>query len=181
MASTSDYEASENAGRMIMLSSLIGNAAEIQKRLLERLKYRPQYQINYIMSQNEIICCFLDKRLYLTDINLNPLIAYESTSYIHACTISATAKYMLCQTANNRQNDSDSGATILFDVKKKCVIAKCKIPTGWKGVTHIFIDERSKCVWLYYGNSKISYGFDLKTSQEKLDNFCAEICQQKGK
>lgn len=72
-------------------------------------------------------------------------------------------------------NDEDSGATILFDVKCKRIIAKKPLPTGWKSVTHLFVDEEKLCIWVYYGEIKIKYDFNLETTQEDLECYKANI------
>lgn len=144
---------------------------EIQNQLSHTLKIKSRFEVNFSMSQSGLICCFFEKRMYITDRSLNPLLYYESTSYVNACAISDTGKYALCQMANNRENDEDSGATAVFDVEAKKLISKEKICTGWKGVTHIFIDEAGAEIWFYYGDEKVRYSFDLEPDKMDLQEF----------
>lgn len=146
-------------------------ADAVQAQLAKRLSLKPSQEINFGMTHSSTICCFDGKTLYLTDCNLRPVLTYESSSYIHACAISDTGRYIVCQTANSREGDTESGVMILFDVTKKAEIARSKIPTGWKGMTHLFVDENAKRIFVYYGSSKVDYDFSLQPNDAALESF----------
>lgn len=166
-------------GKILLVAELQKDAIEIKKRLTEKCKYKSNYEVNFTMSKNNIICCFDEKRMYITDKNFNPLIAYESTSYINACAISDNAKYMICQMANNNDRDEDSGATALFDIKSKQILAKRMLPTGVNGVRHIFIDEHKQIIYIYIADSilgegnnlVVKYDFNLQPDEKSLQEY----------
>ncbi len=152
---------------------------ETTKMLHEACKYKSQYESNWMFAQNDFICCFKGKILYLTDINLKPLLMYESTSYIAACGISRTGKYIVCQTAYNHENDEDSGVTIIFDVEKREMICQKCIEIGVNQTRIIFIDEKKKVIAFYVadrilGNDKnivVKYDFNLNPDEETLKEY----------
>lgn len=145
-------------GRIIDISELALNANEIKKQLEDKSAHFNKLEMNFVISHNNIVCCALGKRLYLTDRNFYPLIAYESNSFIGACSISANGKYVAFQMARNNENDEDSGATAVFDVKSKKIIAKRKLPTGFKGTRHIFIDEKQQSIFIYISDAIMGEG-----------------------
>lgn len=150
---------------------------EVRAKLAQKLAYKPRYEINFVSTQNSVVCCFDGKRLYLTDSNLRPLLTYDSSSYIHACAVSDTARYVVCQMAFNHENNADSGAMVLFDVKAMTEIARSVLPTGWKGMTHLFVDEKTERIFVYYGDMKVDYDFAFKANEKALQRYyrnCAE-------
>lgn len=133
----------------------------VRERLTRKLAYKPAYEVNFVMSQQGAICCFDGKIIYVTDGNLRPLLYYESNSYINACTISDRAGYILFQMAYNKEMDEDDGATALFDVRAKRLVARRQIETGWKGTNGLYIDEQVRAVWVYCDDKKVRYDFCL--------------------
>lgn len=149
------------------------------KMLHEACKYKSQYESNWMLAQNDFICCFKGKILYLTDTNFKPLLMYESTSFIAGCGISRTGKYIVFQTAYNPENDEDSGATIIFDVEKREMICRKCIEIGVNQTRIIFVDERKKVIAFYIadgtlGNDKnivVKYDFNLNPDEETLKEY----------
>ena len=156
-------------GDIEILSPFLKNSQEViektREKLTKKLEYKPKYEVNFVFSGNSLICCFDGKTLYITDKNLRAILYYESTSYINACSISRGGLFAVFQTANNKENNSDSGATAIFDIKTKQMLCKKRIPTGWKGVTHIFVDEEKREICFYYGDEKHFYDFDLNLKE----------------
>lgn len=89
------------------------SASEIQRLLFEKNKYKNIYPTNYILSHKNTIACFYGKTAYLTNDRYYPLLSYESTSYINACSVSHNSKYMIIQTAYNKGNDELNTIRIL--------------------------------------------------------------------
>lgn len=149
------------------------------KMLYEACKHKSQYESNWMFAQNDFICCFKGKILYLTDTNFRPLLMYESTSFIVACGISRTGKYIVCQTAYNHENDEDSGTTIIFDVEKRAIICRKCIEIGVNSTRIIFVDEQKKVIAFYVadrilGNNKnivVKYDFELNPDEETLKEY----------
>lgn len=165
----------QRAGRILLGKELSAQARLISIELAVKCRHKPPSEINFFFVLNKFICCFSGKVTYITDTAFNPLLAYESTSYINACALSDTAKYMLIQTANNHFNDEDSGVSILIDVQAKAVLVKKHLPTDWKTVTRLFVDERSKSIYLYYGDINVKYSFDLEPDPASLDRYWQNI------
>lgn len=162
--------------------NIINNNYDLEqtaKMLYEACKNKSQYESNWMFTQNNFICCFKGKILYLTDTNFKPLLMYESTSFIAACGISRTGKYIVCQTAYNHENDEDSGTTIIFDVEKCTVICRKCIEIGVNSTRIIFVDEQKKVIAFYVadkilGNDKnivVRYDFELNPDEETLKEY----------
>ena len=132
---------------------------EIRKVLRTNHELVSGSEINYILSHKDTRACFEGKKAYLTDLNYSPIYSYESTSYINACCVSDNSKYMIIQSANNISGDEDDGTTIIVNLHTGEILCKAPVATGWKGVTHIFIDENTDTFWLYYKNERIQYDF----------------------
>lgn len=129
------------------------------------------HEINFIISKDSKIACFWEKRFYITDDSFTPELVYETESFANAVSLSDSSKYAIFQTAYNAKNDEDSGAFAIIDVEKREVINKGAIETGWKGMTHLYIDEDKKCFWVYYGNERVKYGFDLSPDAKTLEQY----------
>lgn len=149
-------------------------AEETRLRLAQKCANKSSYEVNFVMSHVGTICCFDGNIAYITDDNLQPILFYESKSFFNSCYISDTAKYAVFQMAYNKENDADSGATALFDVKGKRLIARSHLPTGWKGGTHLFIDEKLECLYVYYGDKKVKYDFSLRSNTDMLEAYFRE-------
>lgn len=147
--------------------------------LYEACKHKLQHESNWMFAQNDFICCFKGKILYLTDTNFKPLLMYESTSNIAGCGISRTGKYIVCQTAYNHENDKDSGTTIVFDVEQRGIICRKCIEIGVKETSTIFIDEQKKIIAFYVrdnilGQDKniiVKYDFNLNPDEKTLKDY----------
>lgn len=63
--------------------------------------------------------------------------------------------------AYNREGDEDSGAMALFDVKRKNLISRRVIRTGWKGLRNIFIDDEKDRIFCYYDDEVAEYDLSL--------------------
>lgn len=150
----------------------------VREQLTQKLTYKPTLEVNFVTSHLPIICCFDGKTLYITDDNLRPMLYFESTSFINACAISDTAKYVVCQTANNANNDADSGVTMLFDIEGKRLLSRKRIESGWGGVTHLFIDEEAERIWVYYGDKKVEYDFNLCPNADMLEIYLRECREE---
>lgn len=151
-----------------MFKDLPDNLSEVQEKLRHGLERKSRFEINYVMSSTGLIACFAGRDFYITDGNLRPVLAYEATAYGNAVAISDSGRYAIFQTAHNREHDEDSGAFAIIDIKKREIISKGRIETGWKGITHLFLDEQEKCFWAYYGDDKARYDFTLKADPETL-------------
>lgn len=144
---------------------------EVRERLKQQCAYKPMHEINFIISKDSKIACFWEKRFYITDDSFTPELVYETESFANAVSLSDSSKYAIFQTAYNAKNDEDSGAFAIIDVEKREVINKGAIETGWKGMTHLYIDEDKKCFWVYYGNERVKYGFDLSPDAKTLEQY----------
>jgi len=159
------------------------NLQEIRQKLAMESAYKSKYEPNFLLIQNNsicYICCFLDKTLFITDDKLKPLLMYESTSYIAACGISNSGKYIACQTAPNKEDDNDSNVIILFDVVTRQEIARRKnIDKNPNDTRLIFIDKYKKLVFLYIAdtalgednNLVVKFDFNLFTDEDLLRDF----------
>ena len=156
------------------------NLQEIRQKLSIKCAHKPKYEANCILTDNYLTCSFLDKTLFITDDKFNPLLMYESTSYITACGISRSGKYIVCQTARNNENDNDSNTTILFDTTTRQEIARKKdIETGTNSTRLIFIDEYKQLIQIYVAdavlgegnNFAITYDFNLCANEDTLRKF----------
>lgn len=134
---------------------------KVRQELLQCLKYKSSLEIGFITSRDGVVSCFHRKTFYITDLNLLPILFYESRSFIHACSISNGTKYAVCQMAYNREGDEDSGAMALFDVKRKNLISRRVIRTGWKGLRNIFIDDEKDRIFCYYDDEVAEYDLSL--------------------
>lgn len=143
---------------------------EVRKQLRLWCARKPSLEINFITNLKKI-ACFWEKRFYITDDSFTPELVYETESLANAVSLSDSAKYAIFQTAYNSKNDEDSGAFAIIDVEKREVINKGAIETGWKGMTHLYIDEDKKCFWVYYGNERVKYGFDLTPDAKTLEQY----------
>ena len=150
----------------------------VRERLAQKLTYKPTAEVNFAKAHLPIICCFDGKILYITDDNLRPMLYFESTSFINACTISDTAKYAVCQTANNTNNDADGGATMLFDIKGKRLLTRKHIEVDWRDVTHLFIDENAERIWVYCGDKKVADDFNLCPDVDMLEIYLRECREE---
>lgn len=138
----------------------VENPTETQRRLYDRAKHRPQLELNFVLSHNNRMACFLDKEFYITDDTYIPMLAYKSNSYINAVAISDDGGTAVFQTANNNTpNDDESGAFIIIDINKKTIISKGKIAEPWKNMTHLFIDSRKEVLYIYFGNDRVCYNY----------------------
>ncbi len=144
-----------------MFIELPGDLDAVQAELRHGLEWKPRYEINYAMSAVGTVACFRGQTFYVTDGDLRPVLAYEATAYGNAVAISDSGRYAIFQTAHNQQHDEDSGAFAVIDVEAREVISKGRIETGWKRMTHLFIDERAGCFFVYYGDDKVRYDFSL--------------------
>ena len=144
----------------------------IRNGLYQRCQYRPSLELNFIYNQRGEIACFLAAStpyigyFFVTDDTFTPNAIYRTTAYINACTISDSGHYAICQTANNPSNDEDSGVFIVLDVWQKKVLGKLRLPTGWKGITHLFLDEKKESFFVYYGNYYVEYNFQGKATNK---------------
>ncbi|MCD8067035.1 MAG: hypothetical protein LUE15_07695 [Oscillospiraceae bacterium] len=77
--------------------------------------------------------------------------------------------------ARNPEDDADSGATILLDVKAKSIAVRRRLETGFNTGKGIAIDERSNMVAVYVtaanGNAAVTYDFNLIPDKESLYNY----------
>lgn len=151
-----------------MFNDLPGNLAEVQAELRRGLEWKSRFEINFVMSSTGLFACFKGRTFYITDGDLRPILSYEATAYGNAVAISDGGKYAIFQTAHNQQHDGDSGAFALIDIEKREIISKGRIETGWKRMTHLFLDEGEKCFWVYYGDNKARYNFNLEADPETL-------------
>ena len=97
---------------------------------------------------------FWGKQFYITDDSFTPELVYETESFVNAASISDGSRYAVCQTAHNARNDEDSGTFAVIDVLHKKVLGKYHTEHGWKYMTHLYVDEREKCFWAYFGDDK---------------------------
>lgn len=151
-----------------MFKDLPDNLAEVQARLRRGLEWKSRFEINYVESATGLVACFDRETFYITDGDLRPILAYEATAFGNAVAISDSGRYAIFQTAHNQQHDEDSGAFALIDVEKREIIGKRRIETGWKAMTHLFLDEQDRCFWVYYGDNNARYDFDFKADPETL-------------
>ena len=127
--------------------------------------------MNFVLTNDDRICCFFGKTLFITDCKYIPILYYKSTSYLCSCSISAHGKYAVCQMARNDFSDEDSNATVIFDVDSGRIIARRVIETDWRGVTHIYVDEEALCVWIYYETERVQYDFSLQPNEKHLSAY----------
>lgn len=161
-----------------MVNELVPYAKEIRERLINECIGDQRTVNGFSALDGKIICVFSGRRVYLTDKRFYPIFAYERTSHVIACAVSATAKYMFAQMAPNRENDEDSNAAVLIDVKAKEVISKRCLPTRWEDVTLSSIDEQMNCIWIYYGDKCVEYDFRLQANPEALRKYWKKYCRQ---
>lgn len=153
-------------------------ANEIHQKLVNCCKHRPTDTANFVMANNGLTCCYDGNTLYLTDGELIPLHYYSSTSNVSACGISRDGNYVACQLAYNQQNDSDSGATILFNVKTKELV--CRSKNVFIGhIRNIFIDTQKEIISIYYGdrflgkddNFVVKYNFSFCPDEKSVSQY----------
>lgn len=155
------------------------NLQETAHILGERCQHKLQYEANWILAKGEILCCFLGKSLYLTDINFIPFFMAESTSYISGCGISHSGKYVVCQMGNNHQNDEDSGATALIDTEKHKIMQQKTIEIESNSTRLISIDEYRSLIHIYVAdrilgeghNFVVKYDFNLQPEEKSLKEY----------
>ncbi len=160
------------------LTENLESVDEIHQMLIHDYKYKPASVSNFMMANNYSICCFRGKTLYLTNEDLIPLLYYDSTSNISACGISRDGEYMACQLAYNQQDDDDSGATILFNVKTKKVVCRSK-DVFLGNIRSIFIDTQKEIISIYYGdrclgrddNFVVKYDFSFQPDEKTVSKF----------
>lgn len=141
----------------------------IQEELLYRLTYKPKYVCNFVMSQNQRVCCFLGKVLYITDENLKPLVTHTFSSHICGCSISDKCRYVAAQLAHNESNNHESGAFVLVDIWKNQIIAEQCIEVSFKIQSHIYIDEKEQAIYIYpRDESPVRYDFSLQAERNSL-------------
>lgn len=143
------------------------------------------------MSRDSKIACFWGKQFYITDDSFTPELVYETESFVNAASISDGSRYAVCQTAHNARNDEDSGTFAVIDVPHKKVLGKYRTEHGWKYMTHLYVDEREKCFWAYFGDEKEKVSFadrvkeeptpERKPMQPKKENPAAEPSQKQNK
>lgn len=150
---------------------------DLKTNLVFSNKFRTNRESNFILSHNNIMACFLKKIMVLTDVHFNPILIYKSSSYICGCTISDKSKYTLVITANNPNNDQDSGAAIIIDIKKRLVINRIK-NIEIKGITHLYIDENKEDFYIYYNQEKIKYNFKGKSNNSLYNKANTNIAEQ---
>lgn len=95
------------------------------------------------------------------------------------------------ETIRNALNDEDSGTFAVIDVLHKKVLGKYHTEHGWKYMTHLYVDEREKCFWAYFGDDKEKVSFadrvkeepppEQKPEQPKKENPAAEPSQKQNK
>ena len=157
----------------------------LRQNLYHHCQSRPSLELNFVGDNHgEIACFYNSSQLYIgyfciIDDSFMPRIIYKTTAYINACVVSASGRYAICQTAHNPENDADSGAFIIMDLRYKTVLKKCRLSTGWKGITHLFIDEAKHSFFVYYGDKHIEYDFNGQArNTEKL--FDVQLSEYNG-
>ena len=117
----------------------------------------------------------------------DPELVDETESFVNAASISDGSRYAVCQTAHNARNDEDSGTFAVIDVLHKKVLGKYHTEHGWKYMTRLYVDEREKCFWAYFGDDKEKVSFadrvkeELSPEQPKKENPAAEPSQKQNK
>lgn len=164
---------------------------EVRERLKQQCAYKPSLEINFVMSRDSKIACFWGKQFYITDDSFTPELVYETESFVNAASISDGSRYAVCQTAHNARNDEDSGTFAVIDVPHKKVLGKYRTKHGWKYMTHLYVDEREKCFWAYFGDDKEKVSFadrvkeeptpEQKPTQSKKENPAAEPGKKQNK
>ena len=164
---------------------------EVRERLKQQCAYKPSLEINFVMSRDSKIACFWGKQFYITDDSFTPELVYETESFVNAASISDGSRYAVCQTAHNARNDEDSGTFAVIDVLHKKVLGKYHTEHGWKYMTHLYVDEREKCFWAYFGDDKEKVSFadrvkeepspEQKPEQPKKENPAAEPSKKQNK
>lgn len=158
---------------------------EVRERLKQQCAYKPSLEINFVMSRDSKIACFWGKQFYITDDSFAPELVYETESFVNAASISDGSKYAVCQTAYNARNDEDSGTFAVIDVPSKKVLGKYRTEHGWKYMTHLYVDEREKCFWAYFGDEKEKVSFADRVKEEptqpQKENPAAEPGQKQNK
>ena len=164
---------------------------EVRERLKQQCAYKPSLEINFVMSRDSKIACFWGKQFYITDDSFTPELVYETESFVNAASISDGSRYAVGQTAHNARNDEDSGTFAVIDVLHKKVLGKYHTEHGWKYMTRLYVDEREKCFWAYFGDDKEKVSFadrvkeepspEQKPEQPKKENPAAEPSQKQNK
>ena len=139
---------------------------KIRGILYEKFKYRSQYEINFVMSHDYSMACFVEDLFFITDDYFVPKLIYHPNSLINSCAISDDGSIAICQTANNRENNDDSGAFTLIDINNQELIGKSEVATGWKKLTHLFLDSKNRIFYCYYDGIKVGYDFSFKPIDE---------------
>ncbi len=139
---------------------------QIRQIIYDKYISRPRNEINFIMSHDYSIACFVDDLFFITDDHFSPRLIYQPLSLINACTISLDNSLAICQTANNHESNDDSGAFALIDVNHQKLIGKSKLITGWKNLTHLFLDSEKKIFYCYYDGIQVGYDFNFNPINE---------------
>ena len=139
---------------------------QIRQIIYDKFKSRPRSEINFNMSHDYSMACFVDDLFFITDDHFVPRLIYQPLSLINACTISFDNSLAICQTANNHENNDDSGAFALIDVNHQKLIGKSKLVTGWKYLTHLFLDSEKKIFYCYYDGIQVGYDFNFNPINE---------------
>ena len=169
----------EAHGIILSCDELKKDAENIRACLFEACRNRSDLEPNFIIASGICSCCFYRKRLYIIDNNFYPMLAYESKSYIASCSISNDARYAVFQMARNAEMDEDSGATAILDVKRKEIIARRILPTGFNGTRHIFVDPARREIYIYIADSilgedkniVVKYNFELQADEKSLEDY----------
>lgn len=152
------------------------NVQELRQKLARECAHKLKNASNWILTNAGLICCHSGKRIYLTDDNFIPLLAFESTANIAASGVSPEGNYIVCQMSFNSFNDKDNGATALIDVQQRRVIKQKQIAVGGLDTRTIFIDEQKKAIYIYVAdkllgegnNFKVKYDFELLPDVKSL-------------
>lgn len=151
---------------------------ETARKLKERCAYKLKNEANWCMANNGLICCFVDKCLYLADDRLNPLLMAESESFLSACGISRSGNYIVCQTAYNREH-KDDGIAVLFDVKKREILAQTELEIDANATRLIFVNDEKRIICFYVAdrilgdgnNIVVKYDFDFRADESTLKEY----------
>lgn len=85
---------------------------QIRQIIYDKFKSRPRSEINFNMSHDYSMACFVDDLFFITDDHFVPRLIYQPLSLINACTISFDNSLAICQTANNHENNDEKGVDI---------------------------------------------------------------------
>lgn len=165
--------------RLIDIAAENIDVPELRHKLASECAHKPRNISNWILTNTGLICCHSGKRIYLTDDNFIPILAFESTANIAASGVSPEGNYIVCQMFFNSFNDKDNGATALIDVQQRRVIKQKQIEVGGLDTREIFIDEQKRAIFIYVAdkvlgegnNFKVKYDFDLVPDEKSLRTY----------